>query len=597
MSFLSKALRRAEVFLEQVDESVAQASRRMVVEGATGDMSDEDDTWLQSRGDPVAAAGLDAGLGPLDAPTAEAAEHPHALAPAQPSRQRRRGLAKIKRAERSTPVTPAEDPRRATSSHPQEAGGARTGLAGGAASVAVAASASVADSPVAADAPQQPEASGAENVQRTQVAALKEPADATLPAVGGGAFASGAGVNGSAGHGNEADAQVADDAGWGDFDFPDVELDAPPEPEDVADAVKGAAGTAVPTKTADVTETSMQTEIARSAEISEIRGGSNVAPEAVSGVDVVAKSALTAVTAETSSHGLSEDKREIDGPPLKEPAVVKPPLDKAPPPSGDTTSPSSTLSASFARDSTEAEPDAASVVLPDSDKSRGESGQLLVSSATLADRKQHDSAAKAESPDSPPSDVAKQSETLATTDHGPFSSAKIDVARSDASPLSTVEKPQADAPRIIVGNEESNYGALDSDKPGLSNESENTNTALSSELPNQSRGLSEPKPSINEPIPQASSAVASLATDHGIGTSEPPSSDAGDIPEEGVDRPLDAHADVDVDPEEFAAVIHENDELRKELEFAEEDFADMLKEKAKHVANLKRLKEVEKLVH
>lgn len=33
--FISKALRRAEVFLEQVDESVAQASRRLVVEGAT----------------------------------------------------------------------------------------------------------------------------------------------------------------------------------------------------------------------------------------------------------------------------------------------------------------------------------------------------------------------------------------------------------------------------------------------------------------------------------------------------------------------------------------------------------------------------------
>lgn len=41
--FISKALRRAEVFLEQVDESVAQASRRLVVEGATGAVHDDDE--------------------------------------------------------------------------------------------------------------------------------------------------------------------------------------------------------------------------------------------------------------------------------------------------------------------------------------------------------------------------------------------------------------------------------------------------------------------------------------------------------------------------------------------------------------------------
>lgn len=45
--FISKALRRAEVFLEQVDESVAQASRRLVVEGATGAVN-EDDTDFPS---------------------------------------------------------------------------------------------------------------------------------------------------------------------------------------------------------------------------------------------------------------------------------------------------------------------------------------------------------------------------------------------------------------------------------------------------------------------------------------------------------------------------------------------------------------------
>lgn len=41
--FISKALRRAEVFLEKVDESVAQASRRLVVEGATGDVDGSED--------------------------------------------------------------------------------------------------------------------------------------------------------------------------------------------------------------------------------------------------------------------------------------------------------------------------------------------------------------------------------------------------------------------------------------------------------------------------------------------------------------------------------------------------------------------------
>ncbi|PXF48477.1 Golgin-84 [Gracilariopsis chorda] len=41
--FISKALRRAEVFLEQVDESVAQASRRLVVEGATRAVDEEEE--------------------------------------------------------------------------------------------------------------------------------------------------------------------------------------------------------------------------------------------------------------------------------------------------------------------------------------------------------------------------------------------------------------------------------------------------------------------------------------------------------------------------------------------------------------------------
>lgn len=40
--FISKALRRAEVFLEQVDDRVAQASRRLAVEGATGYVEDDE---------------------------------------------------------------------------------------------------------------------------------------------------------------------------------------------------------------------------------------------------------------------------------------------------------------------------------------------------------------------------------------------------------------------------------------------------------------------------------------------------------------------------------------------------------------------------
>lgn len=41
--FISKALRRAEVFLEQVDESVAQASRQLVVDQTTGAVDDSED--------------------------------------------------------------------------------------------------------------------------------------------------------------------------------------------------------------------------------------------------------------------------------------------------------------------------------------------------------------------------------------------------------------------------------------------------------------------------------------------------------------------------------------------------------------------------
>lgn len=58
--FISKALRRAEVFLEKVDESVAQASRRLVVDGAVADVdesySSEDETNQQSRASAIPRA-------------------------------------------------------------------------------------------------------------------------------------------------------------------------------------------------------------------------------------------------------------------------------------------------------------------------------------------------------------------------------------------------------------------------------------------------------------------------------------------------------------------------------------------------------------
>jgi uncharacterized protein YoxC len=88
MSFLSKALRRAEVFLEQVDESVAQASRRAVVEGATGDV--EDEAWVPMSDDPLAAGVMGAGTADGDADTVDAVSRPPV--------QRRRGIANIRRA-------------------------------------------------------------------------------------------------------------------------------------------------------------------------------------------------------------------------------------------------------------------------------------------------------------------------------------------------------------------------------------------------------------------------------------------------------------------------------------------------------------------
>lgn len=89
MSFLSKALRRAEVFLEQVDESVAQASRRAVVEDATGDV--EGESWMPMSDDPLAAGVMEAGAAAdSDADGVDVASRPPV--------QRRRGIANIRRA-------------------------------------------------------------------------------------------------------------------------------------------------------------------------------------------------------------------------------------------------------------------------------------------------------------------------------------------------------------------------------------------------------------------------------------------------------------------------------------------------------------------
>lgn len=184
MSFLSKALRRAEVFLEQVDESVAQASRRMVVEGATGDV-DEDDSWLQSGGDPLATAGLDAGVDPVGHAGQEGT-------PLQPPKQRRRGLANIKRAERSSIVGSADDLK--SFATPQ-----------------------LEKEKAYAPSPQRP----SEPQSNLRVATSE----------------SAKGVADDAAKVESDDWQEADASGWGDFDFPDNEPEAVAA-EDQAGSVK-----------------------------------------------------------------------------------------------------------------------------------------------------------------------------------------------------------------------------------------------------------------------------------------------------------------------------------------------------------------------
>jgi hypothetical protein len=105
MSFLSKALRRAEVFLEQVDESVTQASRRMVVEGATSDVDGSTDSWMQLSDDPIAAGVLDPEKGnPYSDHDGGSSNRNNSI----PSR--RRGVANIRRARPSQrSVRPASD--------------------------------------------------------------------------------------------------------------------------------------------------------------------------------------------------------------------------------------------------------------------------------------------------------------------------------------------------------------------------------------------------------------------------------------------------------------------------------------------------------
>lgn len=96
MSFLGKALRRAEVFLEQVDESVAQASRRMVVEGATGDVDDGDDDWVPLSDDPNQASVIEASE--HKAPQEDGSRRVQAPSVGT----RRRGVANIPRARRTS---------------------------------------------------------------------------------------------------------------------------------------------------------------------------------------------------------------------------------------------------------------------------------------------------------------------------------------------------------------------------------------------------------------------------------------------------------------------------------------------------------------
>lgn len=180
MSFLSKALRRAEVFLEQVDESVAQASRRAVVEGATGDV--EDDQWMPMSDDPL-AAGM---MGEAQAPDSDADAADMA---ARPPVQRRRGIANIRRAPigRAGPSAPA--PASAAEASPSVDDGAReehTSAAGTHGSVGSARS---------------PPGSIVSTHVAESLAATDEPAEEK------------GGVE------DEGD-------GWGDFDIPDADMDA-----------------------------------------------------------------------------------------------------------------------------------------------------------------------------------------------------------------------------------------------------------------------------------------------------------------------------------------------------------------------------------
>jgi Golgin subfamily A member 5 len=100
MSFLSKALRRAEDFLEQVDESVAQASRRMVVEGVAGEYDDH--AWVPSADDPLGAETLTAG----EIPDESFTRHSGPLPPLR----RGRGVANIPKASSRVELPALETP-------------------------------------------------------------------------------------------------------------------------------------------------------------------------------------------------------------------------------------------------------------------------------------------------------------------------------------------------------------------------------------------------------------------------------------------------------------------------------------------------------
>lgn len=269
MSFLSKALRRAEVFLEQVDESVAQASRRAVVEGATGAV--DDDQWTPMSDDP-----LTAGLQPEQPAPDSDADAADAAGRAPP--QRRRGIANIRRADRRAGAAPPPDAPGVPSPQADDgAAGEQASAAGTHGSVGSARS---------------PPGSIVSTHVAESVAATDEP------------------VEGKAGGGEDAD---ADADAWGEFDIPDAEVeDGPAVVAGAAGAAGGAAGAAVAAvATASAvpegrTEKALESAPSASAEP---RGEPDLLPVTAGGASQNAQGAADAAALATSDDGPGPDAR------------------------------------------------------------------------------------------------------------------------------------------------------------------------------------------------------------------------------------------------------------------------------------------------